>query len=318
MFERYTEKARRAIFFARYEASQFGKNYIESEHLLLGLLREDRGLIALLRIPSEEGIRKKIEDRLGVNAEKPATTVDLPLNPECRRALSYAAEDAEKLGHQNIDTKHLVLGLLRLDGSGVVELLGENQMDHHRFFEIVREAPSSEPVVPFEVRPRKEPAPEPEPPTASALSLQLTATRLRNLLKTARPHLKAFSNADGAVRLKRKDWSRRQAMGHLIDWTATHHCWIARALTEPKVVVSGYPLDEWVSAQDYDTVNLEDLVRLWLELGQLVLHAVLRVPEGKLETPFRIGVDAPTMLRAVIVRYVDFCEELVAQVLMRS
>ena len=44
MFERYTEKARRVIFFARYEASQFGSPYIETEHLLLGLLREDKAL----------------------------------------------------------------------------------------------------------------------------------------------------------------------------------------------------------------------------------------------------------------------------------
>ena len=44
MFEKYTEKARRVIFFARYEASQFGSPYIETEHLLLGLLREDKAL----------------------------------------------------------------------------------------------------------------------------------------------------------------------------------------------------------------------------------------------------------------------------------
>jgi hypothetical protein len=44
MFERYTEKARRVIFFARYEASQFGSPYIESEHLLLGIVREDKTL----------------------------------------------------------------------------------------------------------------------------------------------------------------------------------------------------------------------------------------------------------------------------------
>ena len=53
MFERYTEKARRAIFFARYEASQFGSPSIESEHLLLGLLRENKGLAS--RIAEERG-----------------------------------------------------------------------------------------------------------------------------------------------------------------------------------------------------------------------------------------------------------------------
>ena len=51
MFERYTEKARRVIFFARYEASQFGSPYIETEHLLLGLLREDKALTKFLALP---------------------------------------------------------------------------------------------------------------------------------------------------------------------------------------------------------------------------------------------------------------------------
>ena len=64
MFERYTEKARRVIFFARYEASQFGSPYIETEHLLLGLLREDKALTNrfLRSHASVESIRKQIED----------------------------------------------------------------------------------------------------------------------------------------------------------------------------------------------------------------------------------------------------------------
>ena len=63
MFERYTEKARRVIFFARYEASQFGSPYIETEHLLLGLLREDKALTnrALRTRALAEPIRKQIE-----------------------------------------------------------------------------------------------------------------------------------------------------------------------------------------------------------------------------------------------------------------
>ena len=65
MFESYTEKARRVIFFARYEASQFGSPYIETEHLLLGLLREDKALTNrfLRSHASIESIRKQIEGR---------------------------------------------------------------------------------------------------------------------------------------------------------------------------------------------------------------------------------------------------------------
>ena len=62
MFERYTEKARRVIFFARYEASQFGSPYIETEHLLLGLLREDKALTnRFLALPCVSGIHPQAD-----------------------------------------------------------------------------------------------------------------------------------------------------------------------------------------------------------------------------------------------------------------
>jgi uncharacterized damage-inducible protein DinB len=114
MFERYTEKARRVIFFARYEASQFGSPYIESEHLLLGILREDKALTNRLfrSLASVESIRKQIEGHTPIR-EKTSTSVDLPLSNECKRVLAYAAEEAERLSHQYIGTEHLLLGLLR-------------------------------------------------------------------------------------------------------------------------------------------------------------------------------------------------------------
>jgi len=99
MFERYTEKARRVIFFARYEASQFGSPYIETEHLLLGLLREDKALTNrfLRSHASVESIRKQIEAHTTIR-EKVSTSVDLPLSNECKRVLAYAVEEAERLG----------------------------------------------------------------------------------------------------------------------------------------------------------------------------------------------------------------------------
>src|ERR1700748_262102 len=103
MFERYTEKARRVIFFARYEASQFGSPYIETEHLLLGLLREDKALTNrfLRSHASVESIRKQIEGHTTIR-EKVSTSVDLPLSNECKRVLAYAAEEAERLRHKHI------------------------------------------------------------------------------------------------------------------------------------------------------------------------------------------------------------------------
>ncbi len=124
MFERYTEKARRVIFFARYEASQFGSPYIESEHLLLGLLREDKALTNrfLRSHASIESIRKQIEGRTTIR-EKVSTSVDLPLSQECKRVLAYAAEEAERLSHKHIGTEHLLLGLLREDKCLAAEIL---------------------------------------------------------------------------------------------------------------------------------------------------------------------------------------------------
>jgi ATP-dependent Clp protease ATP-binding subunit ClpC len=126
MFERYTEKARRVIFFARYEASQFGSPHIESEHLLLGLLREDKGLTnRFLRSHiGIESIRKQVEGRT-IMREKVSTSVDLPLSQECKRVLMYAAEEAEKLASRHIGTEHLLLGLLREDQCFASEILRE-------------------------------------------------------------------------------------------------------------------------------------------------------------------------------------------------
>src|SRR6516225_80402 len=97
MFELYTEKARRVIFFARAEASQFGSPYIETEHLLLGLLREDKAPAnRFLRSHTVESIRKQIEERTTIRGNV-STSVYLPLSHECMRVLAYGAEEAKLL-----------------------------------------------------------------------------------------------------------------------------------------------------------------------------------------------------------------------------
>src|SRR5258707_6719769 len=126
VFERYTEKARRVIFFARYEASQFGSPYIGTEHLLLGLLREDKALtFRFLRSHAPvESIRKQIEEHTTIR-EKVSTSVDRPLSNECTRVLAYAAEEAERLSHKHIGTEHLLLGLLHEEKCFAAEILHE-------------------------------------------------------------------------------------------------------------------------------------------------------------------------------------------------
>src|SRR5438270_3656140 len=127
MFERYTEKARRLIFFARYEASQFGAPAIEPEHLLLGLMREDKTLTGRFFPRAQvsiESIRKEIEGRTLLR-ERISTSVELPLAPETKRVLAYAHEESDRLQHRHIGTEHLLLGLLREDRSMAAEILYE-------------------------------------------------------------------------------------------------------------------------------------------------------------------------------------------------
>ena len=118
MFERYTEKARRVIFFARYEASQYGSPYIETEHLLLGLLREDRVLAN--RFLGEENaiaeIRAEIERHI-TRRERISTSVEVPLTAESKKILLLSAEEADRLGHRHIGTEHMLLALLSLESS---------------------------------------------------------------------------------------------------------------------------------------------------------------------------------------------------------
>jgi ATP-dependent Clp protease ATP-binding subunit ClpC len=114
MFERYTEAARKAIFFARYEASQTGSEHIETEHLLLGILQTDEALALRMLKPPENiaSIRKQIYENIP-HRKKISTSVDLPLSDECKRILAYGSEEAERRHDRHIEPRHLLMGLLR-------------------------------------------------------------------------------------------------------------------------------------------------------------------------------------------------------------
>ena len=138
MFERYTEKARRVIFFARYEASQLGGDAITPEHLLLGILREDRSIRErFFRQPqvSLESIRNEIKERIP-QQRSTSTSVELPLAPEAKRVLAYAQEESDQLGHRAIHVEHLLLGVLREEGSLAANIL----VDHGVRIDAMREA----------------------------------------------------------------------------------------------------------------------------------------------------------------------------------
>lgn|SRR5262245_30924445 len=128
VFEKYSEKSRRVIFFARYEASQLGARAIEPEHILLAIIREDSGLLHNISPEREHGpaeIRKTIETKMRHDSRL-TDSVDLPLSPSTKRVMRIAADEAEKTRDERIEPKHLILGMLLDQGSPVSGLLRQN------------------------------------------------------------------------------------------------------------------------------------------------------------------------------------------------
>lgn len=130
MFERYTERARRTLFFARYEAIQFGSMTIETEHLLLGLVRPKAGLASL--ILADAGLSPDTVRHVQAHptaGERLSTSIEIPFSVEVKRALGFAAEEADRLHHGHIGTEHLLLGLIREERSMAAAILRENGLE---------------------------------------------------------------------------------------------------------------------------------------------------------------------------------------------
>ena len=119
MFERFTERARQVIVLAQAEARALKHNYIGTEHLLLGLLREEEGLaarvLASLGVALEE-VRAEVARIVGQGDELEGGQV--PFTPRAKKILELSLREALDLGHNYIGTEHLLLGLLR-EGEGV-------------------------------------------------------------------------------------------------------------------------------------------------------------------------------------------------------
>ncbi len=131
MFERFNEHVRRSLFFARYEASRSSSRSIALQHVLLGMLREaDPALNELLKSKGIEP-RELREELFGerVTVERVSTSPDLPLAEETKKALAFAVHEAESMGHSNVGSEHLVLGLLRVEGSTAAEYLNAHGVE---------------------------------------------------------------------------------------------------------------------------------------------------------------------------------------------
>src|SRR5437870_7007487 len=191
MFERYTERARRVIFFARYEASQFGSTTIESGHLLLGLIREYTDLIHRFApdAPSVQEISKEITAHLTVR-EKVSTSIDMPLSNECKRILAYSAEEAERLADRLIGAQHLLLGMLREENCMAAKVLYQSGLK----LDVIREELARHPM-----------AEEPTRSVVPSVAFHPLSSFL-NLHNPVLPGAGAVPDADTAKRIAESVW----------------------------------------------------------------------------------------------------------------
>jgi ATP-dependent Clp protease ATP-binding subunit ClpC len=127
MFERYTESARRTLFYARYEASQLGGDCVEPEHILLGMLRESGAIVGRLFVAADVSHRgfRQVLDSLEVSRHRLPTTVEMPFSDDTIRILQSATAEADRLGLGNVGVEHLLVGLLRTRGSLAERYLSE-------------------------------------------------------------------------------------------------------------------------------------------------------------------------------------------------
>jgi hypothetical protein len=299
MFTRYTEKARGAILLAKHEANVLGSSLIEPEHLLLSLLTVDETLLHLLPEPV---VRNEMLQLLQRCDRRETESVDIPLSNPAKRALAYSAEEAERLGHKLIGPAHLTLGLLRLEGCPATDLLRQHGIESSGYRARVGKA---------QVLPQTVP-----PETIQVASwLRDTVAALEKIVGQTRKHLKRYADVYGEQRISWKPWTRKQALGHLVDSAAAHHIWFASALTQTKLVVSGYPQDGWVSAQKYGNYVWQEIVDLWVSLNLLLIHVLAQIPDAKREMDCRIGLEDPIPLAELIDRYVKHCEGVAASIL---
>jgi ATP-dependent Clp protease ATP-binding subunit ClpC len=128
--DRFTKRSRQSLGLAQDEAQRLGHRYIGTEHLLMGLLREDQGIAAKVLTSmgvTLERVRKVVEESIG-REEHPATG-DLELAPRTKRVIELAVDEARRLGHYYIGTEHLLIGLVRENqgiAAGILETLGLN------------------------------------------------------------------------------------------------------------------------------------------------------------------------------------------------
>ena len=115
MFERFTDRARKVMALANQEAQRFNHEYIGTEHVLLGLVKEGSGVGANVLKNLDVDLRKvRLEvEKLVKSGPEMVTMGKLPQTPRAKKVIEYAIEEARNLNHNYVGTEHLLLGLLR-------------------------------------------------------------------------------------------------------------------------------------------------------------------------------------------------------------
>ena len=137
MFERFTERAREVVVLAQDEARRLKHNYIGTEHLLLGLLRDEEGMAARvlesLEITADQ-VRAEVARVVGQGDE--AAAGQIPFTPRAKKVLELALREAQSLRHSHIGTEHILLGLVRENEGVAARIL----LDLHADPDTVRNA----------------------------------------------------------------------------------------------------------------------------------------------------------------------------------
>ena len=177
MWQRFTERARKSVFFAQEEAQGFGEGYVSTEHLLLGILR------------APDGVSNRVLDSLGVSCTKVESDVrkqlprgdarpnqDMTLTPRAKRVIDLAYEEARQLSNNYIGTEHLLLGLVR-EGDG---LAGRVLASHGVKIDLARQA-----VIELQDANREEQVNKSPEPIPSNWKHQMVMMRIRDFTMLA-------------------------------------------------------------------------------------------------------------------------------------
>jgi ATP-dependent Clp protease ATP-binding subunit ClpC len=141
VFERFTEPARQVVVSARTEARELRHSHVGSEHLLLGLLREDEGLAACVLASfgvTLDRARVQVARRVA-SAEGPPTSGEVPFTPRATRVVLRARGEAARLGHYDIGTEHILLGLASVGESEAMSALQALDVDAEQIRDAVTE-----------------------------------------------------------------------------------------------------------------------------------------------------------------------------------